>query len=73
MAVIRRHWPEAPELLAFAGAEPWGPINEWFDISAAQRELGWQPQRGFAEFLDALRAGHRDWPTEPGEMGADTS
>jgi UDP-glucose 4-epimerase len=73
MAVIRRHWPDAPELLAAVHTGPWGPINEWFDISAAQRELGWKPRRGFGDFVDALRAGHRDWPAEQGGVAASTS
>ena len=35
MAVIGRHWPDGPSLLAVAGAAPWGPINEYYDISRA--------------------------------------
>jgi UDP-glucose 4-epimerase len=73
LEAIRRHWPDAPELLAAVGAEPWGPINEWFDISRAKDELGWTPERGFSEFLDALRAGHQDWPEQrsPATASAD--
>jgi nucleoside-diphosphate-sugar epimerase len=57
LAVIRRHWPDAPALLGAAGVEPWGPINEWYDIRRAAEALGWRPQWGFAEYLGALRAG----------------
>jgi UDP-glucose 4-epimerase len=60
MAVIERHWPEAPALLDAAGAKPWGPVNEWFDISKAERELGWIPRWGFAEFVAALREGRTE-------------
>lgn len=57
MAVIRRHWPDAAELLDAAGTAPWGPIHEWYDISRAERELGWTPRYGFTEFVAALREG----------------
>lgn len=57
MAVIGRHWPDAPQLLDAAGTAPWGPIHEWYDISRAERELGWTPRYGFTEFLAALREG----------------
>lgn len=57
LAVITRHWPDAPALLAGAGVEPWGPINEVYDIARARDELGWQPRYGFDAFLDALRLG----------------
>lgn len=57
LAVIARHWPDAPALLAAAGVQPWGPINEVYEITRAGEELGWQPRYGFAAFLDALRAG----------------
>jgi UDP-glucose 4-epimerase len=57
MSVIARHWPDAPELMQKAGVEVWGPINEWYDISKAERELGWRPRWGFTEYLAALREG----------------
>ena len=57
LAAIARHWPDAPALLAGAGVEPWGPINEVYDIARARDELGWEPRHGFASFLDALRQG----------------
>ena len=57
MTAVRRHWPDAPELLAGADAAPWGPVNEWFPIAKAERELGWRPLGGFDTFLDELRRG----------------
>jgi len=57
LAVIARHWPDGPALLERAGAAPWGPVNEWYDISRAAAMLGWRPRWGFAEFLAALRSG----------------
>ena len=57
MAVIARHWPDAPALMAAADVKPWGPINDWHDISAAREKLGWNPRFGFSEFIDALREG----------------
>jgi nucleoside-diphosphate-sugar epimerase len=60
MAVIARHWPDAPPLLDRVGASPWGPINEWFDISKAERELNWHPRYGFDEFVGALRDGRHE-------------
>lgn len=60
MAVIRRHWPDAEELMRRAGAVPWGPVHNWYDISSAQRDLDWQPRWNFKEFLEAVRAGVTD-------------
>lgn len=57
MAVIARHWSHAAELMRQAGVEPWGPIHEWYDITAAEGDLGWRPHYGFSEFLSALREG----------------
>ena len=57
MTTIEQHWPDGPGLLAAAGSEPWGPINEAYDIRRANEVLGWRPRRGFAEYLDDLRAG----------------
>ena len=57
LAVISRHWPDAPGLLAGAGIEPWGAINEVYEIDKARDELGWHPRYGFDAFLDALRSG----------------
>ncbi len=57
MSVIARHWPDAPALMSRADVKPWGPINEWYDIAAAGRSLGWRPRFGFTEFIDALREG----------------
>ena len=60
MAVVRRRWPGAEELMHRAGAVPWGPVHNWYDISRPQRDLGWQPRWNFTEFLEALRAGVTD-------------
>ena len=57
LTTIEQHWPDGPALLAAAGVEPWGPINEVYDIRRADEILGWRPRRGFAEYLDDLRAG----------------
>jgi UDP-glucose 4-epimerase len=57
MQPIARHWPDAPALLERAGVAPWGPINEWYDVSRAQEVLGWTPRWGFDEYLAALREG----------------
>ncbi len=60
MTVLEHHWPDAPSLLEAAGALPWGPINEWYDIAKAGDELSWQPRYGFPEFLEALRSGRTE-------------
>ena len=60
MAVVGRYWPDAPGLLERAGVEPWGPINEWYDIGRAADVLGWRPRWGFAEYLAALRDGRQE-------------
>lgn len=57
MVAVRRHWPDAPRLLAEADAAPWGPVSEWYPIAKAARELSWRPLCGFDTFLDELRAG----------------
>ena len=57
LAVVARHWPDAPALLTSAGIEPWGPINEVYEIDKARDELRWHPRYGFEAFLDALRSG----------------
>lgn len=57
MAVVRRHWPDAEPLMERAEAVPWGPVNNWYDISLAERDLGWRPRWNFTEFLAAVREG----------------
>jgi nucleoside-diphosphate-sugar epimerase len=57
LMAIARHWPDAPALLAAAAVEPWGPINEVYEITRAREELGWTPRYGFDAFLEALREG----------------
>jgi nucleoside-diphosphate-sugar epimerase len=56
MSVIARHWPQARGLLAASGAELWGGIQHFYDISHAADSLGWRPQFNFGEFLEALRS-----------------
>jgi UDP-glucose 4-epimerase len=56
LAVVARHWPDAPALLERAGVALWGPIHEWYDISSARSGLGWVPRFGFDTFLADLRA-----------------
>ncbi|MEA2623104.1 MAG: UDP-glucose 4-epimerase [Chloroflexota bacterium] len=60
IAVVRRHWPDAPSLLEAAGVAPWGPIREWYDVTRARDELGWQPRFGFDVFIAALREGRTE-------------
>jgi len=57
LAAIGRHWPDGPSVLAAAGVAPWGPIDEYYDISRAAQVLDWRPRRGFAEYLEDLRLG----------------
>jgi len=57
LAAIERHWSDAPMLLSEAGSKPWGPVNEVYEIERAASLLGFRPRYGFAEYLDALRAG----------------
>jgi nucleoside-diphosphate-sugar epimerase len=60
LEAIAHHWPDAPALLEKAGTAPWGPINEYYDISRAEEVLGWRPQWGFSEYLTALREGREE-------------
>jgi nucleoside-diphosphate-sugar epimerase len=57
MDVVRRHWPDAEQLLDTVGAPLWGPVNAVYDISRAERELEWRPRYGFSTFLAGVRAG----------------
>jgi UDP-glucose 4-epimerase len=57
MDAVRRHWPDAEDLLGSMGEKLWGPINTVYDISAAQRELSWRPRFSFETFLEGVRAG----------------
>lgn len=59
LRVVRRHWPDAPDLLRDGNVELWGPIHDWYDIGKARRELDWHPLYGFDAFLQALREGRR--------------
>lgn len=70
--VLARHWPGAPALLDRAGHGELRPVNAWYDVSRAQRELGWQPRYDFGTFIDALHKGAtsveqmtaRDWSVD---------
>ena len=65
LAVVGRHWPDAPGLLASLGSRRWNdpedaggaltPIHEVFEIEKARRDLGWSPRFNFDEFLNTLR------------------
>jgi nucleoside-diphosphate-sugar epimerase len=57
LEAIGRHWPDAPGLLEAAGAKPWGPINEVYDIERATAVLDFHPRYGFREYVEALREG----------------
>jgi UDP-glucose 4-epimerase len=57
MSVVRRHWPDADQLLQKAETTLWGPINTVYDSSRAERELDWHPRFSFATFLAGVRAG----------------
>ena len=63
MTVIARHWPEAPGLLAAAGADLWGEIKRYYDITHAAEALGWRPQFNFEQFLEALASKEGRAPT----------
>jgi UDP-glucose 4-epimerase len=65
MAVVARHWPEAPAMLDAAGAELWGPVRAWYDVGRAERELGWRARYDFGAFVNALRAGASDAAAMP--------
>jgi UDP-glucose 4-epimerase len=60
LAAIRRHWPDGPALLEARGQAPWGPIEQIYEIGRAEAILGFRPQRGFEQYLDALRSGSED-------------
>ncbi|HUQ77650.1 MAG TPA: NAD(P)-dependent oxidoreductase [Patescibacteria group bacterium] len=57
LVAIGRYWPDAPALLDAAGVKPWGPINEVYETGRAEKTLGFRPRYGFAQYLEALRAG----------------
>ena len=57
MGSVRRHWPDAEELLGSIGEKLWGPINTVYDSAAAERDLGWRPRFSFETFLAGVRAG----------------
>lgn len=56
-AVIARHFPDAPALYAARGWELPSRIGRVYDSGRIQRELGFAFDTGFAQLLDALRAG----------------
>jgi nucleoside-diphosphate-sugar epimerase len=57
VTAIRRHWPDGPALLEARGVAPWGPIDQVYEIARAEAILGFRPQHGFEQYLDALRSG----------------
>ncbi|MBA2757355.1 MAG: NAD(P)-dependent oxidoreductase [Chloroflexi bacterium] len=57
LAVVGRYWPDAPRLLEAAGAKPWGPIDEVYEIGRAEAILGFRPKWGFEQYVEALRSG----------------
>ena len=56
-AVIARHFPDAVELYRAKGWELPRSIGRVYDAALAERRLGFRCETGFAEVLDALRAG----------------
>jgi UDP-glucose 4-epimerase len=63
LEAIRRHWPDAPDLLDAAGSAPWGPINEVYDTERAASVLDFRPRYGFREYVEALREGRDELQT----------
>jgi nucleoside-diphosphate-sugar epimerase len=57
LTAIRRHWPDGPALLEARGVAPWGPIEQVYEIARVEAILGFRPQYGFEQYLDALRSG----------------
>jgi UDP-glucose 4-epimerase len=57
LRAIRRHWADGPALLETAGVTPWGGIDAVYEIERADAVLGFRPRYGFAQYLEALRAG----------------
>jgi len=56
-AVIARHFPDAQQLYHRKNWELPGDIGRVYDAALAERRLGFRCETGFAEVLDALRAG----------------
>lgn len=56
-AVIARHFPDAQQLYHMKNWELPGDIGRVYDAALAERRLGFRCETGFAEVLDALRAG----------------
>ena len=56
-SVIARHFPDAPALFAKRGWTLPATIGRVYDAGHAEKRLGFRCKTGFAEILDALRAG----------------
>ncbi|MFS2112265.1 NAD-dependent epimerase/dehydratase family protein [Sphingomonas sp. Sphisp140] len=56
-AVIARHFPDAEQLYRMNNWELPRGIGRVYDAALAERRLGFRCETGFAEVLDALRAG----------------
>jgi len=56
-AVVARYFPEAPAIYAARGWELSARIGRVYDSGRIMRELGFTFDTGFAQILDALRAG----------------
>ncbi|MDH4745228.1 NAD(P)-dependent oxidoreductase [Sphingomonas sp. CBMAI 2297] len=56
-AVIARYFPDAPELYRARGWALPERIGRVYDAARAERRLGFRCETGFAEVLEALRAG----------------
>jgi nucleoside-diphosphate-sugar epimerase len=58
-AVVDRHWPGTSDLVAQRGLDLGELIWGWalWRVEKAKRVLGYEPRHGFAEFLEAFRAG----------------
>lgn len=57
VAVIAKHFPDAPQLYDARGWQLPVSIGRIYDASYAERRLGFRCQTGFAEVLEALRMG----------------
>jgi nucleoside-diphosphate-sugar epimerase len=58
-ALLERHWPGASRLGLDVRELVWG-ATIWRS-ARARRLLGWEPEHGFGEFLDAYRRGDRGY------------
>lgn len=66
-SVVERHFPGVTQLLSCASVALPSSIGRVYDISRAERELGYRPRHNFAEFLTELESQPR-----PGGPAADS-